>query len=108
GEGAELPEGWPSALAPPSGADIVSAITSNGTLSVTATLDRPVRDVYEALKAQLDDAGYELSNDSYTKSDSGDVAGLSATGDDFDVSVTVTPGDGSGSLVTMSLTEPAG
>ena len=30
GEGAELPEGWPSSLAPPSGADIISAITSDG------------------------------------------------------------------------------
>ncbi len=109
GEGTELPDGWPSELDPPSGAEIVSAITSTGSMTVVAQIDAPIRDTYDALKGQLADAGYELSNDSFTSADSGDFAGLSATGADYEVAVSITAGDGgSGSLVTMNLTEAAG
>jgi hypothetical protein len=110
GEAAELPEGWPADLAPPSGADIVSAITTADSMSVVANIDAPIRDVYEAVKGQLADAGYEVTNDSYTSSDTGDFATLSGTGDEFEVVVTITDGssgDG-GSMATMSLQKVAG
>lgn len=110
GEGTELPEGWPAELAPPSGAEIVSAISSGDSQSVVANIDAPIRDVYEGLKGQLTDAGYDVSSDNYTSSDGGDFAALSATGTDYEVVVTLSTdgAGGSGTVATMNLTKLAG
>lgn len=110
GEGTELPDGWPEELAPPSGAKIVSAITSGDTMSVTANIDSPIRDVYEAVKGQLTDAGYKLSNDTYSLSDGGDFASVAGTSDAFEVVVTIATDSagGSGSVANMSLTKASG
>ena len=110
GEGTKLPDGWPKDLEPPSGAKLVSAITTGDTMSVVANVDGPIRDVYEAVKGQLTDAGYDLSNDSYTSAGGGDFAALSGKGDDYEAVVTLTTdtSGGSGTVVTMSLTKVAG
>jgi hypothetical protein len=110
GAGADLPEGWPEALAPPSGAEIISAITSGDSMSVVAKIDAPIRDVYDALKGQLEGAGYEISSDTYTSADSGDYALIAASGQDLEVSVSIasdSPGQG-GAVATMSLQKVAG
>ena len=110
GEGTALPGGWPQSLDPPAGSEIVSAITSGDTMSVVVNIDAPIRDVYEALKGQLDDAGYELSNDTYSSSDGGDFASLSGTSNTFDAVVTLATdaAGGSGTVATMNLTKAAG
>jgi hypothetical protein len=110
GEGTTLPEGWPADLEPPAGAEIVSAITSGDSMSVVANIDAPLREVYEAVKGQIEDAGYEVTNDTYSSSDGGDFASVSGTGDEFEVVVTLaTDGvGGSGTVATMNLTTVAG
>lgn len=110
GEGTALPEGWPQSLDPPAGSEIVSAITSGDTMSVVVNIDAPIREVYEALKGQLDDAGYELSNDTYSSSDGGDFASLSGTSSTFDAVITLATdaAGGSGTVATMNLTKAAG
>jgi hypothetical protein len=110
GAGADLPDGWPEALNPPAGAEIISAITSGDSMSVVAKIDGSIRDVYDALKGQLGDAGYEISSDSFTAADSGDFATMSATGADFEVMVNIASGSAgeAGTVATMSLQKVAG
>ncbi|QXC61980.1 hypothetical protein KSP35_03935 [Aquihabitans sp. G128] len=106
GEGTELPKGWPDDLAPPKGTKIETATESDGSLTVSGSLDAPVKAVYDGIKAQLQDGGYELTGDTYTSAEGSGYGSLTATKGQKDVSVSVTGGgsDGSdGSVVIMSV-----
>lgn len=89
---AELPDGWPSELAPPEGLQIVAATatdTPTRTLSVTGSLDGEVAAVYEGIKTQLTEAGYTIDSDSLTDAGSGQSGALTATGPEYTASVVV-------------------
>lgn len=88
---AELPDGWPSDLAPPEGFNIVtSQATSNPTvLNVIGGLDGEVGAVYEGVKTQLTAAGFTIEGDSLTDGPTGQAGVLSATGTEFRADVTV-------------------
>jgi hypothetical protein len=93
GSGAELPEGWPSDLALPDGVTILgsSTRTENGveTMFVTGESETSLDDLYEQIKKQLTDAGYEIVNDSNMSSSSGGFASVEATGDEYTANVTI-------------------
>jgi hypothetical protein len=89
---ADLPEGWPSELAPPEGLKIV---TSNATdtpirsLNVIGSLDGDVATVYEGIKTQLTAAGYTIDTDSLADGPTGPAGTLAATGPEYTAAVSV-------------------
>ena len=105
GTSAELPEEWPSDLAPP---DSVNILASNTTttdgkqeLYVTAESSDSVADLYDGLKAQLTEAGYEITSDTVSDTgDGGSYASLSAEGAEFTASVSLAS-DGSGTTSVL-------
>jgi hypothetical protein len=92
GGNAKLPAGWPDELKPPKGTELVSAgkTTAGGKQVLTANgiVDASEKDVYEALKEQLTDAGYEITGD-------GNTVTVGVTGNTA----------GEGSVVTMGIAE---
>ncbi len=68
------PDGWPSALTVPEGAEITSHLTLHGAagkdtvqLMVTAKITgTPAADVYDTMKSKVTDAGYKIEQDSTT------------------------------------------
>ena len=112
GEGASLPDGWPSDLAPPDGVKIVTAssnaVDGKATMSVLAEAGGTVEEWATGLKSQLTDAGYTIDNDTSTSGSDGSYAGLSASGD-YDVFASVSDGSDEGTVtITVTLSEPAG
>lgn len=92
---AELPDGWPTDLAPPEGFAIVTSTASDSpvrTLNVIGSLDGDVTAVYEGIKTQLTDAGYTIDTDSLADAGSGLSGALAATGPEYTAAVTVSEG----------------
>jgi hypothetical protein len=89
---AELPEGWPTDLAPPEGFQIVTSTASDTpvrTLNVIGSLDGEVATVYEGMKAQLTAAGYTIETDSLAEGPTGPAGTLAATGPELTAAVSV-------------------
>jgi hypothetical protein len=112
GEGAELPDGWPEALAPPSSVTIISSSTNTidgaKNLYVLGEAEGTVDDFLAAIKSQIEGAGYEIVNDSSVSGSDGAYAGISAEGDEFTLTASITDGTEEGTVaITMSLAEPA-
>jgi len=101
GDGTKLPDGWPKDLEPPKGTTIETATATEGALTVSGSLAAPVKDVYDGLKAQLADGGYELTADSYNTSDGIGSAALTATKGKKDVSVSITEGSDGAKSATV-------
>ncbi|NLD78566.1 MAG: hypothetical protein GX643_18100 [Acidimicrobiales bacterium] len=103
GADAELPEGWPEALALPSGAELLtsSVSTQDGqkSASVIAEFDGDIEEAYEDYKAALTDAGFEIVSDSLTKSSDGGFAQLSAEEGELSITVSLAGDpDGTGTI----------
>lgn len=109
---AALPEGWPEDLAPPEEARITSATVSDGDLGVTAALDGDVDEVFAGVKGRLEQAGYTIESDTVTDAGEGTVGSVTASGPDFDATISVTSNHGDTSLgsvlVVCNLTRAAG
>ena len=89
---ADLPDDWPTDLAPPEGFKIVTSTASDTpirTLNVVGSLDGDVTEVYEGIKAQLTAAGYTIDTDSLADAGNGPAGTMAATGADFTAAVTV-------------------
>lgn len=93
GTGADLPEGWPEDLKPPKDIEILAASTSTDsgkkTMFVTAQSSAPFDELVDGLNQQLTDAGYELGDSSTIDAGSGGYTGISATGPDYTVTVSL-------------------
>ena len=110
GEGASLPDGWPEDLAPPSSVTLVTASTTTvdgkEAMTVLGESDATVDDLAPVLRAQLEDAGYEITQDTDSAATGGGYAGMSARMDGRDVTVAIAEdptGDG-GVTLTMTIT----
>lgn len=89
----DLPATWPAALAPPSDAEVVTAVTSSaGTPDEQVVLVVEVADeapaVASALRGQLTAAGLTPTSDALGADGTGSIA---ATGAGWDATVSVTP-----------------
>ena len=89
--GASLPQGWPSALAPPKSISIVSSSTSQADgktqLFVTGTSTESYDAVHQGIKDQLTAAGLKITSDLSTDGDQ--FAGVEAKGQGISASVTI-------------------
>ncbi|WP_421120115.1 hypothetical protein ACE2AJ_01840 [Aquihabitans daechungensis] len=116
GEGASLPDGWPSELAPP---DSVKLITSNTTNDSTAGGDQVMTILGEAsgtsdefqaaIKEQVTDAGFDVAQDTASDVTGGGYAGLTAKkGEDTLVVAIASDPTREGTVtITMTLTSKA-
>ena len=108
---AELPDGWPSDLDPPSSVKLVAASTSttNGKKSfiVSGETSDSFDDIYAGVKQQLESAGYEITSDNNTSSTDGKGALITAKSSDFEAGVTIGQTDGK-TTIFYTLTEPQG
>lgn len=89
---AEVPEGWPTELAPPEGLKIVTSNATDTpvrTLTVIGSLDGDVATVYEGIKTQLTEAGYTIDADSLADGPTGPAGTLGATGAEYTAAVSV-------------------
>jgi hypothetical protein len=112
GTSADLPEGWPEELNPPDSVTIQAASTQTQdgveTLFVTGESEDSMADLYEGVKTQLTDAGYEITSDSNMTSDTGGFASLEASNDTYTVSVTLSEDTTTGkSIVLFNVSESA-
>lgn len=100
GENAALPEGFPSDLEVPRTTNIIQASNStaegNQIQLVTLQFEGPVAEVYDAYKAQLEAAGYEIASDSSGSDTGSDFGNAVATKGSTTVNATF-GGDGAGS-----------
>lgn len=101
----EIPAGFPEAFTPPDGTTVTEATTAGAagtSFFVKVTVEGDSKDAYEAYKAQVADAGYEVLGAQFTPSDQGGYGGFSAKGDDYTAAVTFGP-DPTGSYSTLQI-----
>lgn len=94
--GVTLPDGFPGDLAPPEVVTLVEAAeVAPGSYVVRGEVaGAQLEAVYDGLRAQLTEAGYEVVAPTFTPDDvGGGAGGLSATGPGFTVSATFGPDD---------------
>jgi hypothetical protein len=103
-DGVDLPPGWPEALAPGAGTEVITSVASGGgtpdeqlVLVVEATGGGAA--VVDALRAQLAAAGLTVTSESLT---AGSVGSISATGAGWEVSVAVSPNPARPEVTTVS------
>ena len=78
---AKLPDSWPAELALPANTTVLSsAKTSADSMTAVARIDGDTEAVYNQLKTQLTDAGYEIVGSTFTPSDKGGFGSISAKG----------------------------
>ena len=103
GPGASVPEGWPAGLVPPDTITVVSSSSSESEgkkqLYVTGESTAALDEIYPALKAQLQTAGFEITQELDT--DAGDYVGIQATNDDFEANVSIAADPDSGQLTIL-------
>lgn len=108
--GATLPDTWPEALALPDGTTVIEATElTAGSVSVVAEIeDGGTEGVFDTLKAQLTDAGYEIVGSTFTDSEQGGFGSISARGDEYTVAIAFGPDPtGDTSQVTISVAPAA-
>lgn len=112
-----LPEGWPSDLALPEGASIVASNVTQDpkAFTVIAAADGDPTAIYEDLRTQMEGAGYTIDSDSSSDAGGGAFSTLTASGPDYDASLSVAEGVGAGQEadlgsvnITWTLTEVVG
>ena len=110
GAGTDLPEDWPTELAPPESVKLLTATTNTvdgvKSLYVLGETDGTVEDLIGGLKTQVEGAGFEITNDSSMTGSGGAFSSLTATSADWDLNANVTEGETDGKVtVTIGLTE---
>ena len=79
GEGASLPKGWPDDLAPPDSIKLVTSTTSTAgsktSMTVLGETETSIDDLVPAIKQQVEDAGFKVTQDA-----TGGVAGTGYAG----------------------------
>lgn len=102
---ATLPESWPDEVALPDDTTLLEAYeVSETSWMIIAQIDGDTEATYDALLAQLTDAGYEIVASTFTDSDEGGFGSISASGDDYTVAVSFGPDPtGDTSQVTISV-----
>jgi hypothetical protein len=111
GQGASLPDGWPSRLAPPASVTIITSNTSTidgkPTMTVLGEAEGSIDGLQQAIKDRVADAGFDISQDTPADLTGGDYAGMTATKGD-DTLVVAIARDPSGQVtLTMTLTSKA-
>ena len=91
----ELPAGWPSELAMPSGTTVVEAtkIGDGGSRMVIVRNDSEPQGIFDAFKAELSQGGYEIVGSTFTPSDKGGYGSISAKGPKYTVAIAFGPND---------------
>jgi hypothetical protein len=108
GQGAELPDDWPSGLAPPDSVTIITSNTStidgDKTMTVLGEAQGSIDDLQQAIKAQVADAGFDVSQDTPTDLTGGAYAGMTATKGDDTLVVAIARDPSSDDKVTLTMT----
>jgi hypothetical protein len=113
GEGASLPEDWPSELDPPDSVKLMTSNTSTTggqkSMTVLGEAEGTIEEFASGIKAQLEDGGYEITQDTSSSSTGGGYAGMSATKGDQEVTVALAddPVSDGGITITMTVTTKA-
>ena len=111
GGGASIPDGWPKALDPPKSVKIITSSTTKvdgkTAMTVLGEAEGTIEDLVPAIKQQVTDAGFEITQDSSTNVSGGGYAGLSASNDEADLGVAVAQDatDSGKVTITMTITE---
>jgi len=109
GEGASLPRGWPSDLAPPDSVKLITSSTSTvgdtKTMTVLGESEGSIDDLVPAIKEQVEGAGFEISQDTSSDVTGGGYAGLTAKkgGDELVVAVAADPSSDGKVTITMTI-----
>ena len=108
GEGASLPKGWPSDLAPPDSVTLLSSSTSTTggtkTMTVLGEAEASIDDLVPAIKEQVTAAGFEITQDTSSDLTGGGYAGLTATKGDQELVVAVASDATGSDKVTVTMT----
>ena len=88
-----LPADWLSELALPTGVVPVEATDLGTTNGVVARIDGDVQAVFDTLKQQLVDAGYEIVGSTFTPTDQGGFGSISAKDPTHTVAIAFGPND---------------
>jgi hypothetical protein len=93
GSSTKLPSDWPDDLQPPKQVKLISAYTTTTggkkTRLVAGETSVAPKDLYEGVKQQLTDAGYEITGDTFAAGSEGVGGILSAKNSDYEVMVTI-------------------
>lgn len=113
GAGASLPKDWPADLAPPESVTLLTSNTStvdgSKSMTVLGEAEGTVEDLLPAIKSQLEDGGWEITQDSSSTVGTGSYAGLTAEKGDQEVTVAIAgdPTSETKVTITMSITSKA-
>lgn len=104
-----LPAEWLPEIALPAGVVAIEATDLGTTQLVVASIAGEVQPVFDTLKQQLVDAGYEIVGEIFTPTDQGGFGSISAKGATHTVAVAFGPNDtGKINQVSISVAEVAG
>jgi uncharacterized lipoprotein len=112
GDGADLPEGWPAALAPPGTVTLVSSSTSSADgetkLFVTGESTAAFDQLYTGVKSQLEAAGFTITNDIGPGTEGGTpgFAGVEAASDAFAASISISEDTGTKKVTILYTLTP--
>ncbi|MCU1497572.1 MAG: hypothetical protein JWM47_1525 [Acidimicrobiales bacterium] len=87
----DLPVGWPEELALPDGLTAIEAGTQTNSMRVVANGSGDLQGAFDAIKAQLTDAGWEIVNAELTPSEQGGYGAISATSDELTAAIVLGP-----------------
>jgi len=108
GEGASLPDDWPAALDPPDSVKLITSNTStNGgdqVMTVLGEASGTIDDFQAAIKSQVTDAGYEVTQDTSSDVTGGGYAGMTATKGNETVVVAIASDPTRKGTVTITMT----
>jgi len=104
-----LPPEWLPEVALPTGVTPVEATDLGATQLVVASIAGDVQAVFDTLRQQLVDAGYEIVGEIFTPTEQGGFGSISAKGDTHTVAVAFGPNDtGKINQVSISVAEVEG
>ncbi|MGN6695369.1 MAG: hypothetical protein ACTHN0_14430 [Aquihabitans sp.] len=105
GSGASLPDGWPKALAPPDSVTITTSSSSKDEgLTLIGETEQTTAEVAAATKAQVTEAGYEVTQETSSDVTGDSYSGFTATKGDQELTVGVSTFSGGGGKTTLSMT----
>ena len=100
------PDGWLPEVALPTGVVAVEDTDLGKTKMVVARIDGDVQAVFDTLKQQLVDAGYEIVGSTFTPTEKGGFGSISAKGATHTVAIAFGPNDtGKINQVSISVAE---
>jgi hypothetical protein len=108
GDGASLPDDWPSDLAPPDSVKLITSNTSTSggdqVMTVLGEASGSIDDYQSAIEGQVTDAGYEVTQSTSKDVTGGGYAGMTATKGDQTLVVAIAGDPARKDSVTITMT----